>query len=123
MSAVAAVVLNRVRRKTYWGKSITEVCQKPWQFSCWNRNDPNLPQLQRVTATNRSFALALTIASQAAQQLADETRGATHSQQLADETRGATHYYSRSLRRAPGWAAGKTPCCAIDRHLFFNDIT
>lgn len=110
MSAVAAVVLNRVRRKTYWGKSITEVCQKPWQFSCWNRNDPNLPQLQRVTATNRSFALALTIASQAA------------TQQLADETRGATHYYSRSLRRAPGWAAGKTPCCAIDRHLFFNDI-
>ncbi len=110
MSAVAAVVLNRVGRKTYWGKSITEVCQKPWQFSCWNRNDPNLPQLQRVTATNRTFALALTIASQAA------------TKQLADETRGATHYYSRSLRRAPGWAVGKTPCCTIDRHLFFNDI-
>jgi|APTNR8051073442_1049403.scaffolds.fasta_scaffold30057_1 hypothetical protein len=110
MAAVASVVLNRVRRQTYWGKSIIEVCQKPWQFSCWNLNDPNLRKLQQVSASNAVFALALSIASEAA------------NNRLADATKGATHYYARTLGRPPRWAVGKTPCEKIDGHLFFNDV-
>src|SRR5690349_15270839 len=53
MQAVASVVLNRValaqeRGKYWWGNNIIQVCQKPYQFSCWNRSDPNFRQLQEV---------------------------------------------------------------------------
>ncbi len=47
MEAVASVVLNRVKvardhgGKYWWGANIVQVCQKPYQFSCWNRSDPN----------------------------------------------------------------------------------
>lgn len=111
MAAVAAVVLNRRRRQTYWGKTIVEVCRKPWQFSCWNRNDPNLPQLLRVTRADARFVQALAIAADACGAAA-----------FRDETKGATHYYARGIARPPAWAAGKVPCETIGRHLFFNDI-
>ena len=53
MEAVAAVILNRVRiareRGGYWwGDTIIRVCQKPYQFSCWNKHDPNYGRLLRV---------------------------------------------------------------------------
>jgi len=111
MRAVAAVVLNRRKRQTYWGKSIVEVCRKPWQFSCWNRNDPNLPLIMNVTAKDRIFAQALAIAAEAA---GPDT--------FSDETIGATHYYSTSMANPPSWARGHTPSKTIGRHLFFNNI-
>ncbi len=40
--AVAHVVLNRVKAQSYYGKTIRDVILKPWQFSCFNENDPNL---------------------------------------------------------------------------------
>ena len=50
--AVASVILNRVafsgRRGGYWwGNTVYEVCHKPWQFSCWNQNDPNRRLLEQ----------------------------------------------------------------------------
>jgi hypothetical protein len=44
MTAVAAIVLNRVRagQPARFGSTIEEVCKKPMQFSCWNPGtDPN----------------------------------------------------------------------------------
>lgn len=110
MGAVANVVLNRVRRQTYWGKTVREVCRKPYQFSCWNVGDPNLPKLSAVTASNPSFALALRVAEAAV------------NNQLPDATLGATHYYARSMLQPPKWARGHAPCATIGSHLFFNDI-
>jgi spore germination cell wall hydrolase CwlJ-like protein len=111
MAAVANVVLNRVRWNTYWGRSIAEVCQKPYQFSCWNKNDPNLPKLLAVTAGDPKFALALELAS-----------AAVNGNPPADATRGATHYHARGMAQPPGWGLGHQPCAAIGNHLFFNDI-
>ena len=31
--------------KPWWGATPDEVCRKPWQFSCRNATDPNLPKL------------------------------------------------------------------------------
>jgi hypothetical protein len=31
--------------KPWWGSTPDEVCRKPWQFSCRNATDPNLPKL------------------------------------------------------------------------------
>ena len=39
--AVAWTIRNRVfdgKEKSWWGEGYAGVCQKPWQFSCWNRN-------------------------------------------------------------------------------------
>ncbi|SOD92548.1 cell wall hydrolase [Caenispirillum bisanense] len=112
--AVAAVVLNRVARaqarggRWWWGASVTEVCLKPWQFSCWNANDPNRPRLLALTPQTRGFAGALRIARRAV------------AGNLADPTDGATHYHARGIH--PPWAWRLVPCAEIGRHLFYNDV-
>lgn len=108
MQAVACVILNRASDPGWWGRSVAEVCLKPWQFSCWLQSDPNRPKLLAVTAGERVFAQAQQIARAA---LAGE---------LADYTFGATHYHVIDI--APAWAAGHTPCVLIGRHAFYNDI-
>jgi hypothetical protein len=114
LSAVAHVVFNRVARQTYWGKTIEEVCLRPYQFSCWNANDPNRPQLLKLTSANGIYALAL----QLAQQLLDLD---SMERARQDTTGGATHYHARTIS-PPRWARGRTPCARIRNHIFYRDI-
>ncbi len=111
MEAVACVVLNRVKlaRKMggyWWGNTIIEVCNKPYQFSCWNKNDPNLKRIQEVTDKDIHFATCLRIARRA-------VIGA-----LRDTTNGATHYHADYV--SPYWAKGQKPVTRIGRHIFFK---
>ncbi len=43
--AVGSVILERVDHRDWDGKTIHEVCLKPWQFSCFNERDPNMGKL------------------------------------------------------------------------------
>ncbi len=112
--AVAAVILNRVRRardhggRYWWGATIAEVCRRPWQFSCWNDADPNRAKLEAVGPDNRAFRQCLRVAEEA-------VAGA-----LADATGGATHYHAAGV--SPPWARGRAPSAEIGRHLFYNDV-
>lgn len=111
MEAVACVVLNRVRiseekGRYWWGNGIIGVCQKPYQFSCWNRNDPSYQRLINVREDNIYFASALRIARRA-------VIGA-----LKDVTKGATHYHADYVD--PYWARGEVPIKTIGRHLFYK---
>lgn len=111
LEAVANVVLNRVsiaqkRGRYWWGNNIIGVCQKPYQFSCWNKNDPSYQRLINVTDKNIHFATALRIARRA-------IIGA-----LPDRTNGATHYHADYV--SPYWAVGEKPVKTIGRHLFFK---
>lgn len=111
--AIASVVLNRVRiarqRGGYWwGNTIAEVCQKPWQFSCWNADDPNCTLIKNVKETDLIFCICKRIAARAAGGV------------LEDKTSGATHYHTKSMR--PKWSIGKIPCAEIGAHFFYNDI-
>ena len=111
--AVASVVLNRVKfakhkGRYWWGNTITEVCRCPWQFSCWNTNDPNYKILTQDLLTDKSFLVCHRIARRAIGGV------------LTDKTCGATHYHIRSLR--PQWSIGKIPCAEIGNHIFYNDI-
>lgn len=113
LEAVASVILNRVARAVeqggwWWGNTITEVCLKPWQFSCWNDDDPNRARIEAVDGTNRIFRTCQRIAERA-------LRG-----ELIDETHGATHYHTRQV--SPAWARGRQPSAEIGRHLFYNEI-
>lgn len=112
--AVASVVINRVRRARdrggvyWWGHDIESVCKKPWQFSCWNVNDPNRAKIERVDENNRTFQTCLRIARRA-------IAGA-----MKDPTDGATHYHVRSM--TPPWAQTKKASAIIGNHAFYNDI-
>lgn len=112
--AIAMVILNRVKvskehgGKYWWGGNVAEVCQKPWQFSCWNTNDPNYRKLLRVNETDPTYATCKRIAKRALAGL------------LEDKTSGATHYHTKSI--IPKWSVGKIPCAEIGSHVFYNDI-
>jgi spore germination cell wall hydrolase CwlJ-like protein len=106
--AVAHVVLNRVRKKSWYGGTITEVCRWPWQFSCWNENDPNLAKLTSVTLDDQAFQHCMYAALAA-------VLG-----QAPDPTSASTHYHTLSV--SPNWAAGKEPVTIIAVHKFYNDV-
>lgn len=112
LAAVAHVVLNRVRiaeqRGGYWwGGDIIQVCQKPYQFSCWNRSDPNFQKLSAVDDRNADFRTCLKLARRAI--------GGTLGK---DFTHGATHYHADYVN--PYWAKGEEPLTIIGNHLFYR---
>lgn len=112
MQAVANVILNRVaiareEGKFWWGNNIVQVCQKPYQFSCWNRSDPNFKRLQNVDETDENFKLALALARKA-------VAGC-----LADHTNGATHYHMGKYS-PPYWASKESPCAVVGGHIFYK---
>ncbi len=111
MIAVASVILNRekisrIKGKFWWGNNIIQICQKPYQFSCWNRADPNFKKLQIVDKIDPHFKTALKIAGRA--DVGD----------LEDITSGATHYHADYV--TPYWAKGKEPVTVIGSHKFYN---
>lgn len=114
MEAVASVVLNRVAvaqkngGKYWWGADIISICQKPYQFSCWNRSDPNYKKLIAVTDRDIHFVTCLRIARRA---LAGT---------LSDKTGGATHYHTKAI--SPHWAQGQKPSVIIEDHIFYKLI-
>lgn len=111
MKAVANVILNRAvvaqkKGKFWWGNDIIQICQKPYQFSCWNRSDPNFRKLQSVDEKDLYFATALRVARRAVAGVLDDMTG------------GATHYHASSI--VPYWAKGKAPSFVIGAHKFYN---
>ena len=111
--AVANVILNRFSlwdSHPHFGTgTIESVCLAPWQFSCWNENDPNLAIIKAVSFSDPVFAECLQIAS-------DALIGG-----VEDNTNGATFYYAKGSP-LPKWAFGKDPCAIIGNHFFFSNI-
>src|SRR5690348_11332179 len=115
MAAVANVVMNRVHldlhgdgKPDWWGEGVAGVCLKPWQFSCWNRNDPNREKVLAVTDADERYRDALAIAAAA-------MRGS-----LRDRTGGATHYYAPKVVATPAWAAKGTLTAKVGDQLFYR---
>ena len=105
MQAVGGVILNRVA-DARWPNSIAAVCKQPFQFSCWNSNDPNLPKLRTVGLADTAFREAFKLARDAA------------IGRLPDNTGGANHYHHRSIR--PSWALGHQPNFELGQHVFYK---
>jgi N-acetylmuramoyl-L-alanine amidase len=112
MIAVANVILNRF---ALWDKhphfghgTIESVCLAPWQFSCWNQNDPNSALIKSVTFSEPTFAECLQIAS-------DALIGG-----IDDNTNGATYY--KVIGTNASWSSGKSPCAIIGHHEFYKGI-
>lgn len=122
MRAVANTVLNRAMiadhymdlhrepHPLYGDGSVASACLVPWQYSCWNQNDPNREIIEKVTTDDLAFNDALSIAN------------AVITGVLDDITSGSTHYFDKRLPKPPAWAKGKTPCFEYLHHVFFNNI-
>lgn len=112
--AVAWTIRNRVedgKLRSWWGEGYKGVCTAPWQFSCWNKDDPNYPYL----VGKKPIKLTeLKIAIQAATLVM--------SGKEPDPTKGATHYYAASMKKPPAWAAHGTKTVQIGSHIFFKDV-
>ena len=112
--AVAWTIRNRVddgKDKSWWGEGYTGVCQKPYQFSCWNRNDPNY---QFLSGARQIPFRELAQCRIAADQVIDG--------KVQDPTGGATHYYATTMPKAPDWASKAKRTLKLGNHVFFRDV-
>jgi N-acetylmuramoyl-L-alanine amidase len=105
--AVGNVIANRLLHpKKRFGGTITEICKKPFQFSCWNENDPNFNLLNNETITGDIFNLCLTVSKK------------TVDKSWPDLTKGSNHYHTDGVN--PVWSQGQTALVKIGSHLFFK---
>lgn len=93
---VANVILNRAEQK---GRSIEDVVLQPWQFSCYNKNDPNRVKIRNISKENFKKYF-------------NEAKAFMENRE--DNTGRATHYYNaRQERNDLIWSRGKTPAAVI----------
>ena len=112
--AVAWTIRNRVqdgKAKSWWGEGYAGVCQKPYQFSCWNKNDPNFAYL--------SGAKEIPFRELAQARIAGDQVIAG---KVPDSTGGATHYYATTMPKPPVWTVGAKWTFTLGRHVFFKDV-
>ncbi len=111
MRAVGHVIDNR-RRSGSHGTYATETVSAAWQFSAWNKNDPNYPAMMNSHALRPGSEDHLMWL--AARRVADEIlSGASQ-----DPTGGALFYHTAAV--SPRWSAGLAPDRVIGGHLFFR---
>ena len=95
MLAVAHVIVNRVKARSWYGANVFEVVTKPWQFSCHNEGYQGYYDVVALLIAQMVLA------------------GAT-----VDITGGADHYHADYL--APNWANEMNFCKRIGRHVFYR---
>jgi N-acetylmuramoyl-L-alanine amidase len=106
--AVGNVIMNRFALGGRFGRTVAEVCQKPFQFSCWNPSDPNVEIIKHVNPENSIFKICLEVAEKLTSGL------------WPDITQGSDHYFSKALGFTPTWANGKAMRLCIGRHQFYK---
>lgn len=107
LMAVANVVMNRVKQKSWYGSNVKEVCLKSWQFSCWNPTDPNLPLLLEPLG-GRLFEACHLVAEKAI------------SGDWPDVTGGCDHYHAASMVTFPNWTLSAKPKFRVGQHIFYD---
>jgi spore germination cell wall hydrolase CwlJ-like protein len=111
MRAVGHVIDNR-RRSGSHGTYATETVSEAWQFSAWNKNDPNYPamlNIDKLRPDSLDHERWLTAKRVAAEILSGESQ---------DPTGGALFYHTAAV--SPRWSAGLAPDRVIGGHLFFR---
>ena len=107
--AVGNVVMNRLKAKTWYGLTLKEICQKPFQFSCWNRQDPN-----------RALIMSSQIEQEPIFKICREVAQQVVTYQWPDLTQGSDHYYALTLSNPPAWSQQAQPRLKLGQHVFFK---
>lgn len=106
--AVGNVVMNRVKAQDWYGRTIQEVCQKPWQFSCWNEGDPNRSLIIRDVIDDPLYPLCWEVATNISQE------------KWPDLTKGSNHYHASTMPIFPRWTATIKPRVCLGKHVFYQ---
>ena len=100
MYAVAAVIAQRAFERK---RTPTEICLKPYQFSCWNgKKLKSLEHLLKVPQADYALALAKNI------------------KLLSRDFIGYANHYHNNKIKLPYWAKGKKPVKTIGNHIFYK---
>lgn len=117
--AVGCVIRERLRQGR-WGRTYTEVCRAPKQFSCWNSGSDNNHRalMERVDQIAHG-QVVLDTALRECYWVADGILA-----QLAEShVRHATHYHAIRLRQAaPKWAETGKVVAELGSHRFYRDV-
>ncbi len=105
LQAVAWVIKNRFHKNLK--KTIAQVCQTPYQFSCWNKSDPN-----------RNIILELSLNDDMYQCCYEVGKSVLFNKNL-DPTCGANHYHSCFIM-PPYWADEEKKTKIIGNHVFYK---
>lgn len=113
MQAVAQVILNRLAISKelgsyWWGNDVVQICQKPFQFSCWNKDDPNRAKLIQLSADDDIYFVT-------AMRIARRALAATLG---TDVTEGATHYHAAGI--SPYWVKDNKASSVLGKHIFYR---
>jgi spore germination cell wall hydrolase CwlJ-like protein len=102
--AVGWVILNRmIQNPKEWGATVTQVVNKPHQFSPFGKKNPNLRKMKRADESEDAFYMA--------QQAAYAVLGGA-----ADPTGGATYFHHRNI--LPNWASQTVVTARIGAHVY-----
>jgi hypothetical protein len=102
------VIRNRVEMPGWWGATPAAVCYKPWQFSCRNQDDPNLPKLLALKTTDPEYLHF--------QQLVLSIFQGT----ISDFTRGCTTYKRTGTAASWDKVVDKTPPIVLGHQSFWR---
>lgn len=124
--AVGFVVKNRCEKARHYKKekkkthplfgdgSVSSACLAPWQFSCWNQNDPNftlLTNLELGDGLSRSdFRKSLLAALWVIEGTSE------------DITKGCLHYHHHQLAWPKSWGVPKQADERIGAHLYYKNV-
>lgn len=105
---VSWVIKNRVAHPGWWGDDITSVILCHYQFSSFNKNDPNSNKFPELK--DQSWIDTLRACRD------------TYYNVVQDPTQGATMYYDKSLdSNPPGWSNGLTKIIIGDIRFFTQE--
>lgn len=104
MLSISSVVINRMRTNPqYFGATVTQVIQRPNQFSVFGKSDPNRQKMMKVDESDDSYVSAMLAAISAAAG--------------AQPVGGATYFFSG---RAPAWSHGMAVTAHQYGHTFLR---
>jgi spore germination cell wall hydrolase CwlJ-like protein len=97
----------------YGDGTVASACTMPWQFSCWNENDPNRAELLALDLYSDAGRPSLWAATTAINRSAP------------DPSNQATHYHTAmpphdGIDWPPSWAEGQKVVATIGSHVFYR---
>lgn len=117
--AVANVIKNRWLNPGWWSRqandginddTIEAVCKDAYQFSCWNKNDPNRQKLEDSNTQKRiDFKLIKSMCTDV-----------IFNEKAKDQTLGADHYCTLAVAKKTVWAQNRVPTVIIGDHAFYK---
>lgn len=110
MRAVATIIHNRVRSFKF-PDSYELVVTQPWQFSPWNKNDPQRPRMLSVGESDALFRSAKRIA-------AEVMNGSVKREYSAPDWL----HFANLATSSPSWAAAAKAVSKFGKHTFFKGV-